>query len=177
MVELCSKCSTNPRRAHSSWCSPCCNLAKKIRYQQNPEKYNSKNQKYYNADNRQKDYTKNKERDLARNRKYRSENYAQTLSIYAKRRARHKGIKFNIMVEDIQKAIDQSNGVCPILHIPLEISTKSMDPNSPSLDRIDNSKGYEIGNIHIISNRANILKRDASLHEMKQIARWVGESV
>ncbi len=38
---------------------------------------------------------------------------------------------------------------------------------SPSLDRIDSTKGYTKGNIWVISNRANTLKNDATLSELK----------
>jgi hypothetical protein len=46
-------------------------------------------------------------------------------------------------------------------------------PNSASLDRIDNTKGYIPGNVAIISLRANCIKRDASLEELKQIVSYV----
>ena len=39
-------------------------------------------------------------------------------------------------------------------------------PDSPSLDRIDNSRGYEIGNVRWISQRANRAKADLTDQEM-----------
>lgn len=65
---------------------------------------------------------------------------------------------------------------CPVLGIKLATNTnkramKAYD--SPSIDRFDNTKGYIPGNIRVISNRANILKRDATLEEMKAIVKYM----
>src|SRR5271169_1259234 len=51
---------------------------------------------------------------------------------------------------------------CPILKIPLFIGDNAPSDNSPSIDRIDNSKGYTKDNIIIISYRANTIKNSAS---------------
>lgn len=53
---------------------------------------------------------------------------------------------------------------CPILGIPLTYMSES-DGNSPShatIDRIDNSKGYEKGNVIVISRLANAMKNSAN---------------
>jgi hypothetical protein len=41
---------------------------------------------------------------------------------------------------------------------------------SPTLDRIDNSKGYIVGNVWVISMRANRLKSDATVDELMMLA-------
>jgi hypothetical protein len=45
--------------------------------------------------------------------------------------------------------------------------------NSPSLDRIVPELGYVEGNVVWISNRANILKRDATWEELQRVAEWL----
>ena len=79
----------------------------------------------------------------------------------AKYRAKQKGLDFNITKEDI--VIPDT---CPLLGIPM---------TSPSLDRIDSSKGYTKGNVWVISNRANTLKNDATLSELKLLAEKLEE--
>jgi hypothetical protein len=48
---------------------------------------------------------------------------------------------------------------------------------SPSLDRIDPSRGYIPGNVQVISNRANLLKRDGTLREIVLLGRWATEQL
>ena len=45
--------------------------------------------------------------------------------------------------------------------------------NSPSLDRMDNSKGYVKGNVQVISHKANSMKFSASKDELLKFAEWV----
>lgn len=85
-----------------------------------------------------------------------------------KKRAKLKGIKFDLKIEDIPEIPTQ----CPILGIKIEENTVGMPlDSSPSLDRIDNKKGYFKDNVRIISNRANRIKSDATLEELRMIVR------
>lgn len=72
--------------------------------------------------------------------------------------------------------VDTLPGKCPILGIPLNydpIFIKGQDRNnSPSLDRIDNSKGYSIGNVRVISMKANRIKSDATAGELFKIGLY-----
>jgi hypothetical protein len=107
-----------------------------------------------------------------------SDNYAKNnperriLSII-KYRAKQKNMEFNLEPEDIK--IPET---CPIFNYPLikQLDNKGkFGPryNSPSVDRIDNTKGYVKGNIQIISNKANSMKSSATPEELLQFAYWV----
>lgn len=85
----------------------------------------------------------------------------------ARYRAKRKDLEFDISLEDI--VIPEH---CPILNIKLEkqqTGKAGFYASSPSLDRIDPSKGYVKGNIRVISSRANLLKSNASLEELEKI--------
>lgn len=86
----------------------------------------------------------------------------------AKRRARANGLDFSIVVEDI--TIPE---VCPVLGIPLYPGHHRSKYNSPSLDRIDNTKGYIRDNIAVISMKANLHKADLSKAEIKALHDYV----
>lgn len=62
---------------------------------------------------------------------------------------------------------------CPLLGVALsyEVYSGNTPKNYATLDRIDSTKGYEPSNIHIVSHRANALKSDATLSEMKKLIR------
>lgn len=87
----------------------------------------------------------------------------------AKTRAKTAGIEFNITIEDISPAPD----ACPVLGIPLIISPRAPHNNVPSIDRMDNTKGYVKGNVRLISNRANTLKSDMSLAEARRLLAYM----
>jgi hypothetical protein len=62
---------------------------------------------------------------------------------------------------------------CPILGIELVAGRSPFADNSASVDRIDNRKNYQKGNIAVISWKANAMKRDGTADEHRRIARWM----
>lgn len=84
----------------------------------------------------------------------------------AKKRAIKKGIAFDIEVSDI--VIPEQ---CPILGIILKVEEGSSGASSPSLDRIDPTKGYVKGNIWVISHKANTVKSDLTLQELYTVLK------
>jgi hypothetical protein len=94
----------------------------------------------------------------------------------ARQRATLKGHEFTIRLDDIM--IPEC---CPVFGFKLEATIGqgrlplSMLERSPSLDRIDNSKGYVPGNVCVISLRANNVKKDATLNELRALVRYVEE--
>lgn len=99
---------------------------------------------------------------------WRRKNPEQYLLNAAKRRAREKGLEFNIDLSDI-KIPD----TCPILGIKLEMGDARSKSNSPSLDRRNNSKGYVKGNVYVISNKANLHKGNLSVEEIGALYEYV----
>jgi hypothetical protein len=81
----------------------------------------------------------------------------------ARERSKKKNLEFSITKEDI--VIPER---CPLLGIKLDAEVKDRI-HSPSLDRKDPTKGYIKGNVWVISNRANTLKNDATLQELKTL--------
>lgn len=87
----------------------------------------------------------------------------------AKQRAKKKNIEFSITIDDI--VVPEK---CPYLGTLLEwkLGVRAKK-NSPSLDRIDNSKGYTKDNIEVISWQANTMKSNATREELKQFAEVI----
>lgn len=89
----------------------------------------------------------------------------------ARKRSKKKGRTFEIELEDVLSLYTEE---CPIFKTKLGWFTYGREyhvDDSPSLDRIDSSKGYVKGNIWIISVRANRIKSDASAEELMTIAK------
>ena len=68
--------------------------------------------------------------------------------------------------------------VCPALGIKLnyngvEGTGWTRQDDSPSIDRIDSNKGYEVNNIQIMSWRANRIKNDSTPEELMLIAKYM----
>jgi hypothetical protein len=82
-------------------------------------------------------------------------------------RAKRLGIAFDLTYEYLQSIWPQ-NGKCPILGIDLKNNSgRGTRDSSPSIDRIDCTKGYVQGNVQVISQRANRIKNNATLEELK----------
>lgn len=95
---------------------------------------------------------------------YRVNNKALALLQNANQRAKKKNLLCNITINDI--IIPE---ICPVLCIPLVLGTGRFHDNSPTLDRINPGLGYIPGNVRVISWRANMLKNNATIEELKKI--------
>lgn len=87
----------------------------------------------------------------------------KTMLRAAKKRAVSKGLPFALTLDDIRIP-----PVCPILGIPIR-RLDGRHHGSPSLDRVNNGKGYTPDNIQVISLRANSLKSDATVEELERV--------
>ncbi|QGH74289.1 HNH endonuclease [Streptomyces phage Wipeout] len=103
---------------------------------------------------------------------YDSKSHEEIMWRRAKDRASRSGVEFNIDIEDI--VIPE---FCPVFGLRLQVGLNEKKyhshPQSPSLDRIDPTKGYVKGNVQVISNRANLLKNNASAWELRQVADFL----
>lgn len=97
--------------------------------------------------------------------KFKKSPWKKTLSS-VKYRAKTKNIPFDL-TEDYLKSIFNSN-LCPILGITIDIGSSNIW-NKPSLDRINPNLGYIQGNVRFISNRANVLRNNATIRELELI--------
>lgn len=101
-------------------------------------------------------------------RQYRKRNRVSSWISSVKGRAKHLGLDYNLTEEDY--LIPE---LCPILNIPLFFTYKKRTDNTPSVDRHNPEEGYIKGNCSIISWRANRLKCNASLSELKALVEYM----
>ncbi|CAB4196923.1 hypothetical protein UFOVP1290_443 [uncultured Caudovirales phage] len=164
----------------------------KILYNNNREKILQERKAYY-SNNRDKCLLKNKE-DYINNKekylKYKKEYYSDHRDFYsdlekknrkenpkkymwkaAKKRAKEKNLPFNISIDDIVIP-----DICPILGLTLEFGSIEHRDNSPSLDKIIPELGYVVGNIKVISFKANTLKRDGHIEDFEKIIAYIKEN-
>jgi hypothetical protein len=59
---------------------------------------------------------------------------------------------------------------CPVLGIAMRPGAGRLCDTSPTLDRIDNTKGYVPGNVMVISYKANRIKSNATPEELRLVA-------
>jgi len=122
-------------------------------------------------------YAKNKgeirkRQEEARVKAYRENPKAKWLATAlnsAKTRAKKEGRTYTLAGNELE-----CPDFCPLLGIPLLYTIGRGANNrehSPSIDRIDTAKGYDPGNVWVVSWRANHIKSDASLEEFRAILK------
>lgn len=90
-------------------------------------------------------------------------------------RCKKKNMAFNLTYEDLM--IPE---FCPILNIPLQNwgqANESGAFNSPSVDKIIPALGYVKGNVQIISNRANLMKNDATIENIQALLAYMQKNI
>lgn len=141
-------------------------IARRRRRAESPEYYKTK---------AREDARKRRAKDPARWRNEVRAWYQKNLNKYlwsaAKKRAKDKGLDFDIQMEDV--VIPET---CPALGIKLYSSLgKGREVNrdhSPTIDRIDSTKGYTKDNIVVVSHKANYIKYTATVEEIFKVAEF-----
>lgn len=90
------------------------------------------------------------------------------LKKWAKYRAKLQGIDYEL---DGVELIEPTH--CAILGLELKANKRYSGPDSPTIDRLDNTRGYVPGNVWIISNQANLMKSNASIQQLNLFSRWI----
>jgi hypothetical protein len=85
----------------------------------------------------------------------------------SRKSAKERGLEFSITFFDFPELPMH----CPVLGIKLDYFGGD-GSNNASIDRIDSTKGYVPGNVHIISWRANMLKSNATVNELKKVYEY-----
>lgn len=148
--------------------------ARRLYYLKNKERLKEAATQYYqNYKEKRKELSRlyhlnNKEKRKEAGRKYYLQNIRRTILFNIKSRCRRNNIPFNLTLEDITPP-----EICPVFGIPLEKGDTKINPNSPSVDRINPELGYVKGNIQVISFKANTMKSNATPEELIQFANWV----
>ena len=115
-----------------------------------------------------KRYYKDHKGTLSSIKEYRHKKPELIMLANAKARAKRLNLPLEITVDDVVIP-----DFCPILGIPLVVADGIPTENSPSLDRFIPEKGYVRGNISVISYKANRLKSNGSVEDLRKIANWM----
>ena len=148
-------------------CKDCKNKRTRELRKEDPEKYRKKDRE---------NYYKNREVERARMRaRYRKlkEDYFSFYIENKKNSVKKAGISWDLDKEYLESIwVD----TCPVFGVPLVKRTEEFSDNTAELDRLIPSKGYIKGNVRWISRRANRLKSDATISELKAIIKYMEEN-
>jgi len=112
-------------------------------------------------------YARNAEHVSQRAREKLRANPSKALFQRTRKRAAKLGLPFDLTPEDVVVP-----DVCPVLGIPFNIGDRKFG-SSPSIDRVVPSLGYVRGNIVVCSQRANRIKNDATLSELRAVVAFL----
>lgn len=153
----CTKCLRTQRYAKDGKCIHCRRARDKARYAtRRPQQ-----KEYYETN---KVEICKRAREHSRTKHANDPRYKMLSS--AKQRAALYGRECNLVLGDI--IIPET---CPLLGIKIITGSRQVKNNSPTLDRKDSAKGYVRSNIWVISWRANRIKSDATLDELKLLIK------
>jgi hypothetical protein len=85
-----------------------------------------------------------------------------------RRNAKTRKLEFDLTIEDFLPLPTH----CPVLGVDLDYSGGG-GPNAASIDRTKCNMGYVRGNCVIMSRRANTLKSDATVDELRRVLHYM----
>lgn len=106
--------------------------------------------------------------DISKKAGNRNDGFTNFRYLYRSAKRRYK--EFDLTLQDLKDQWDKQNGKCPYTGFQMIPRTYTKTPidkmRQASLDRIDSSKGYVVGNIEFVCCAINYLKSDFSQQEV-----------
>lgn len=160
-VRPCKKHGANIRRFPTGGCRECVEEARaRYKAKLGPDEWNRRRRlydkaTYDNPNSKTSFYRKNYRRNA---KKYDPVAY---MLREIRKNARERGLEYSLTRADI--SIPE---MCPVFGTKLAYVEGRRTHSTPSLDRIDSSKGYIPGNVIVVSWRANDVKRTSTPEEL-----------
>jgi hypothetical protein len=92
--------------------------------------------------------------------------------------SKRRNIHFDLKAEDIAPAVE--SGHCQLTGLPFDFNPpkgKGFNPYAPSVDRIDNNKGYVAGNVRVVLWAVNSALSESSDEEMLPILKAMVKAI
>ncbi len=104
--------------------------------------------------------------------KYHSDVISRLKNLCTKARNRTK--EFNLTDQDLFDLWENQNGQCAYTKLPLLAAANQF--NTVSLDRVDSSKGYVVGNIQLVCAAINVMKMAATEDQFIHLCSLVAQN-
>ena len=122
-------------------------------------------------------YARNRSKVKASSNNYaRVKGWAQRLVISTRETAKRWGYAHDLDAMFLLELLDRQGGKCYWLGVPLTPSDVVRDPQRPSVDRLDNSKGYTRDNVVLSCQFANMGRSVTGLARMREFVSALGLS-
>jgi len=89
--------------------------------------------------------------------------------------AKQRNLVLDVTIEYIYDLYLKQDKKCQLTGLPITFCAKGYGETTASLDRIDSSKGYVIGNVQWLHKKVNCLKQDISEDEFIALCKLVVE--
>lgn len=136
-----------------------------------------RNQQYANNPEKGKEATRrwqanNPEVRNETSKRWDAENPAKRLLLACKARAKQRGHECTITVEDLRAMLAPMTCAVTGLQLTYEKTSESKTrPFAPSIDRIDNSSGYVLGNVRVVCCLYNLMRADHKDEDVLIVAK------
>lgn len=122
-------------------------------------------------------YEKNKGKSRELNRAWRGSTPASALLYSCRKSAKARGLECSLTLEQVVELARPM--VCSMTKLPLRWDKDGdsfRNPWGPSIDRLDNSRGYVPDNVRLVCCAFNIMRSDFSDDVVRTLARAVTEN-
>ena len=106
-------------------------------------------------------------------KKWRYEQWQTALLRNCKHSARRRGHECTITLDDIKEMFEKQGGISYWIPIPMTPSPLTRHPFRPSVDRLDNERGYEKSNCVLVCQCINFLRGRRTIDQMAKIVEAI----